>query len=449
MVVFGVSVAVLLSFIYTATMSEMESQVKSNINIKIAELGRKFLIDGVEDTAANIRDQIIQDDDGVLIFMLINPDWRTVAGNISTWPGGSNSEDGWVKFKPQYNYNRNYPESNAVGRTVKLSGDYMLMVGFNLVYLERIEKIIFRALLGSAFLTIIMSMIGGYLITRNINKRLEVINKACNRVMQGEMNERAEVSGSGDEFDNLSNNFNSMLAKISELLEGVRHVSYNIAHDLRTPLNRVRNRLENLILRRHSIAKSIDEVRLAINEIDNLVATFNSILRISQAESGAGIEQFENFNLSEVMLDLVDLYSALAEEKGIELHSDIEDEVYINGDKHLLTQGLANIVDNAVKYSKRDGESVEIKLYRSDAKVIIEVCDKGLGIPAEFQEKVFEKFFRLETNRTSPGNGLGLSLANAAVKLHSGEIIFSDNNPGLKVSIIIPSILNINSSTIK
>jgi signal transduction histidine kinase len=212
-----------------------------------------------------------------------------------------------------------------------------------------------------------------------------------------------------------------------------------VAHDLRTPLNRLRHRLENMLLPGMTEEQKSEQVRSSLTEIDTLVATFNAILRIAQAEIGAGIEQFCTFALSDVVRDVVDLYQPVAEEKSHNLISEIAEGVMLYGDRHLITQAIANILDNAIKYTPKGG-NIKVSLTANAACAELRIADNGPGIPASFRPKVTEKFFRLEQSRSSPGNGLGLSLVSAAVKLHKGDLGFLDNNPGLIVTVKLPKL---------
>jgi signal transduction histidine kinase len=228
-----------------------------------------------------------------------------------------------------------------------------------------------------------------------------------------------------------------MLGKIEELIGGIRDISANVAHDLRTPLNRLRHRLENVTLLGLSPTDTREEIRLAVEEVDRLVATFNAILRISQAETGAGFDRFEPFSLSMMVEDVAELYDALAEARQIRLQTSLAAEIQYHGDKHLLTQAFANLLDNAIKYSPADSE-VNVTLHQEGESILLTVADHGAGIPPEYYGKVTQKFFRMEASRTTSGNGLGLSLALAAIKLHGGTLQFEENHPGLKVTVRLP-----------
>lgn len=438
MLIFSISVAVLMIFIGVATTDEMQNQVKYTVNIQLADLGRKFVIDGPAETRDAINHLIAKDIDGMSLYMLKDPNGEIITGNLRRWPDMTEpSRGGWFNFNLTRDIMDVRKASEAIATSTTLPGGYGLLVGYNLGNLNRLRYTIDRVMMVSVGLTIALAAIGGAILTLMISRRLEVVNQACRNVMAGDLKQQARVTGSGDEFDHLAENFNAMLDKIRELIDGVRDISSNVAHDLRTPLNRLRHRLEKLDDEEQPRATR-RQIRLAIAEVDSLVATFNAILRISQAEMGAGIENFRIFPISAMVEDVAELYDAVAEGKNVKLKTSIRGKLEYNGDRHLLAQMLANVVDNAIKYSP-DGGMVELALNRNSDGIILIIKDNGPGIPQEFRERVTEKFFRMENSRSAPGNGLGLSLAQAVVKLHGGDMHFSDNNPGLVVEISLPA----------
>lgn len=431
MVTFAASVTALLIFVYTEIINNMEEDLKHSIEIQLADLKRKFAVDKRVETAASIQNILEKDEDKTLVMMFIDRNWNVLAGNLDRWPGGKTSVDTWITFKAG--------NSKAIAMNSKLPGGYILLVGRKMDNIEHVREIIVEVLYICFGIMAIIAAAGGMLLSYTIYRRIDVVNQTFRKVATGALTTRINVIGTGDEFDHLAIHLNQTLNRICELIDGVRDISYNVAHDLRTPLNRLRNRLESILLGEPNKQQITEQVRGALAEIDSLVATFNAILRIAQAESGAGIEQFAEFNISEMTVDVVDLYMIVAEEKAQILTSEIKEGVMIKGDRHLITQMLANIIDNAIKYTPRSGQ-IKISLADGEGFVVLQVADSGIGIPEAFYHKVTDKFFRLEQSRSSPGNGLGLSLVSAAVKLHKGELTFADNNPGLLVMIKLPKI---------
>ncbi|MEI7669107.1 MAG: HAMP domain-containing sensor histidine kinase [Pseudomonadota bacterium] len=445
MMTFGASVTGLLIFVYTSIISDMEEDLKHSIGIQVADMKRKFSVSGANDTIASIKNMLDKDEEKTLVLMLIDKNWNVLAGNLERWPGGKTNVEGknnidiWIKF-PIANAVGGQLPPKAIAMNVGLQGGYILLVGRKMENIQHVHEIIVDVLYICFAVMFLLAAAGGMLLSYTIYRRIDIVNQTFRKVASGELNTRVNVIGIGDEFDHLAVNLNQTLNRICELIDGMRDISYNVAHDLRTPLNRLRNKLEAILASNEKGEKISDQVRASLTEIDSLVATFNAILRIAQAESGAGIEHFTEFNLSEAVIDVLDLYLLVAEDKSQVLISEITDNVMLKGDKHLITQMVANIVDNAIKYTERLG-NIKVKLIDNGTYITLETADSGVGIPEKFYHKITEKFFRLEQSRSSPGNGLGLSLVSAAVKLHKGWLSFASNNPGLIVKITLPKIV--------
>jgi len=440
MVTFGASVTGLLIFVYTAIISDMEEDLKHSIGIQVSDMKRKFTVSGVNETAASINTMLAKDEEKTLVLMLIDRNWKVLAGNIERWPGGKTNVDTWIKF-PIGNATGGQLPPQAIAMNATLAGGYILLVGRKMENIQHVHEIIVDVLYICFAIMFVLAAIGGMLLSYTTYRRIDIVNQTFKKVAHGELDTRVKVIGTGDEFDHLAVNLNQTLNRICELIEGVKDISYNVAHDLRTPLNRLRNRMEGILGSEQKGEKISEQIRLALAEIDGLVGTFNAILRIAQAESGADIEHFAEFNLSEALVDVTDLYLLVAEDKSQTLISEITDNIIVKGDKHLITQMVANIIDNAIKYTPKKG-TVKIRLFQAnESHICLEISDNGMGIPESFYPRVTEKFFRLEQSRSSPGNGLGLSLVSAAVKLHKGEMVFSansENASGLVVTITLP-----------
>ncbi len=262
------------------------------------------------------------------------------------------------------------------------------------------------------------------------------MNRTSARIIHGDLSQRVPVSGSGDEFDQLAANLNAMLDQIERLMLGMRQVTDNIAHDLRTPLSRLRARLEVTLLERPDLHRYGEALRDTITEADRLLGTFNALLSIAEAEAGARREGWSVVDLAEIARNVAELYEPLAEENGMELAVETDATLPVRGDRHLLSQALANLLDNALKYAP-EGRIV-LRAHEHGETVRVEIADNGPGIPADRREAVFDRFVRLEGSRSSPGNGLGLSLVRAVAKLHAGACWLEDNAPGLKAVMTFP-----------
>lgn len=437
MTLFGASVVALLMFIYFTTLKEVRSQIEATISMQISELSTTLKKKGAKRTINDIKELIAQDTENMSLYLLVDKHNDIVAGNLEFWPEDINDKEKWITFSmEEEELSDRYIE--VLARTSAAKNDYKLLVGYKLKYLYKIRSIIIKVLLVSLGLSLLIAALCSMFIMHIISHRLATVNQACKRVIHGNIKERVRGSGSRDAFDHLALNFNSMLSWINDLIDGIRDVSNSIAHDLRSPLNRLRNRLENIIIHQPTPEQTNSQIQSAINEIDSLMATFNALLKISQAEAGAGIEQFSRFNLSELTEDVIDFYTPLAEEKFITLEVNLDENITMRGEKHLISQAFANLIDNAIKYTPKNG-AVTISLSASEKHAQFIVTDNGPGIPPEFYERVKERFYRMDHSRTTPGNGLGLSLVNAVFKLHQSEIIFSENAPtGLIVTVNIP-----------
>jgi signal transduction histidine kinase len=270
--------------------------------------------------------------------------------------------------------------------------------------------------------------------SRRINRRIEAINETSREIMNGDLSRRIPDRGSGDEFDKLSEQLNAMLDRIEELMEGVRHVTDNIAHDLRTPLTRLRTRLEML---QSAAGEDLDGAGVAecIAESDQLLQTFNALLRIARIESH-GPRKSASVALDQIAGDVVDMYQAVAEEKNVALEADVV-PVTVAGDRDLLFQALVNLVDNGIKYTPPGG-SVTLAVAVDGDDCCVEVRDTGPGIADAHKEKVTRRFYRIDGARGEKGNGLGLSLVAAVAQRHDALLEFADANPGLVVRLCLP-----------
>jgi len=285
---------------------------------------------------------------------------------------------------------------------------------------------------------LVLGLVGGIVLSRRALARIEAINRTSDRIMAGEFDRRVPLKGSGDEFDRLAQNLNAMLDQIERLMAGMRQVTDNIAHDLRSPLGRLRSRIEVALIEPPSTERYRDVLQQTIGEADNLLATFTALLDIAEAEAGSPRGRMAPLDLAAFAHDLADLYEPVADEKALRLTIETgPDPILIRGDRHMLSRAIANLVENALKYTPAGG-TIAVGVAAEGALARLTVADDGPGIPAEERERVFDRFYRLEASRTTEGNGLGLSLARAVVHLHGGTIALEDNAPGLRAVVSLP-----------
>jgi len=430
---FGASVTLLLGFIYWSTAGYMEQQTEATIEAEIRGLAERYRLTSLDGLVSSIADRIENSPFGSTIYLLTNARYVRVAGNLDRWPQHEANPDDWVEFNLEQ-VGGDGERHRARARTFVLRGGFHLLVGRDMYELRATQALIARTLAWGVAITAMLALAGAVMMSRTTASRLETINATSRRIMRGDMTQRVPTRGTEDEFDQLAANLNSMLDQIQRLMEGVRHVSDNIAHDLRTPLTRLRNRLEALS---HREPGERDEVERALIEADALLATFNALLRIARIEAGARREAFTDVSLRNVVEDAAELYEAVAEANGQTLQLTIQAAPVVLADRDLLFQAVANLLDNAIKYTPHGGQ-VGLSLTRGDSGARIRITDTGPGIPDKDHARVLQRFVRLEGSRSTPGNGLGLSLVAAVAKLHGARVRFDDAQPGLVVDLEFP-----------
>ena len=355
-----------------------------------------------------------------------------IAGNLDTWPQVQPTTDGLVEFAYERRIGSSPELRRARGRIFLLTQGFYLLVARDVHERRELEALFTTMLLWGAGLMIVLGFAGGVIISRNFLARLDVINRTSRQIMAGDLSRRVPVSRAGDEFDVLAGHLNRMLDRIERLLHGMREVSDNVAHDLRSPLNRLRNRLEMAAMRHPADSDTARDIDAAVQETDRLIATFNSLLLIAEAEAGSVRESMETFSLGNVIEGVGELYGPLADEKSITFTVDKPaGPALIRGNQNLISQAVANLVDNAIKYTP-DGGSIVVSLEQHADGPQVVVADDGPGIPADERLRVTDRFVRLESSRNSPGTGLGLSLVAAVARMHDAELLLEDNRPGLR-----------------
>jgi signal transduction histidine kinase len=380
---------------------------------------------------------------GAGLYLIADGAGIVLAGNVAQIDNRILGVKGWTKEPFEYQkFSEDGKEKihHALAQIISLPNGMRILVGRDLGEPERFRQVVQRSLKFALAMMGIGAFLIWYFVGRRALKRIDTMSLASTRIMGGDLTGRLPVSGSGDEFDRLALNLNQMLTKISDLNDGLKQVSDNIAHDLKTPLTRLRNKAEAALNSSGSKAQSKATLEEIISQSDQLIRTFNSILMISRLEAGYSSEQTSDLNLNAVTADVVDLYEPLAEEAGVILKFSAGAPTQISGNRELLSQSLSNIIDNAIKYSKRYSQSptVEITTGLSAGFASILVHDNGPGIPEADRERVTERFVRLEKSRSEPGSGLGLSLAKAVMKMHKGEMKLGGNEGGLAVTLLFP-----------
>ncbi|MFE8070154.1 ATP-binding protein [Marinobacteraceae bacterium S3BR75-40.1] len=441
MVVFASSVFVLLAFIYWQTAGFISEQTDETIEAEIVGLAEQYRSRGINGLISIIRERVSRDPQGKSLYLFTTKDYRKLAGNLAHWPNTRTVTNGWINFQLDESMGWKGEPREARARVFEVQGGLRLLVGRDVQELATLRDLIERAINWGMAITLALALVGGIMMSRGTTRRIEVINGTAQRIMNGDLSLRIPTRGTEDDFDQLADNLNQMLDRIVYLMEGIRHVSDNIAHDLRTPLTRLRSKLENTLLVVDD-PQAQEEVGRAVEEADQLLATFNALLRIARLETGG--KQFEKspVQLGDLVNDAVELYEALAEDKEQAIKCRVDNNPVVMGDRDLLFQMISNLIDNAIKYTPEGGE-IRIEVGAYDGEAVLEVADSGQGIPDDEKKKVFQRFYRVTKSRSKPGNGLGLSLVNAVMDIHSGRVELRDRfegqeQPGLRVILTFP-----------
>jgi signal transduction histidine kinase len=432
---FGLSVSIILGFVYWSTILYKTNQTDVDINAEIQELTDVYNRKGYPGLVTLMSERVQPRPGDSTLYLLADYQFQPLVTNMTGWPRMSvDRKGGWLDFKLSRIRNGGDKEFSARARAVLLDNRYNLLVGQGMQDLSTLKALVGRALIWGLMLTVVLGMIGGLMMRRTLSSRLGAINQTSRKIMQGDLRRRIATSGTGDEFDELAGNLNSMLDQIEHGMEGVRRVSDNIAHDLKTPLARLKNRVEELKIRVAGRAEEELAVDQIILEADGLLATFNALLRIARIEYSEQRKGFKSVDLNSILYDLLELYEPLIEEKGQRLNIEISQTMRISADRDMLFQAFANLLDNAIKYTPDQGV-ITIRSVKEGVNWYVEIADNGPGIPEEAHEKVVLRFYRLDQSRTTPGSGLGLALVFAVLKLHKLDLSFSDNKPGLCVRV--------------
>jgi len=429
--VFAASVLGVLLFVYWTSANFVERQTEATLDAEITGLAEQYSQRGLSGLIQIVAARSAGDRGDAMVYLVTDPDGKPLVGNIAAWPAGVPTRSGWLSFGLERNVGGHLETHPARGRLFTLPGGYRLLVARDISDAAAFRGQVRSTLLWAGLIALCIGLVGGTVMSRNMLRRVEQVNRTSERVMTGNLSDRVPVHGTSDEFDQLAANLNRMLDQIERLMTAMREVTDDVAHDLKTPLSRLRGRLERALADPNVGSSQSEAIRAAIDEADRLLATFNALLSIAELESGARTDQTEPLDLSDVARSAAELYEPVAEERGFVLAVVAEPEVKIRGDRHLLSQVLANLLDNALKYAGNG--KIAIRVFRRDGQALLEVADRGPGIPEADREAVLDRFVRLEPSRTTPGNGLGLSLVRAIVRRHNGSLLLEDNGPGLRV----------------
>ena len=436
---FGAAIVGLFGYVYWSTESYVLSRSDAAIAAELGSLkglydraGRSALATAIEQRIADRRGQAD-------VYLLADPSLARIAGDLRRWPAELTGAAGWGTFTaPEWKPDAT-ERPTLRARHETLAGGEHLLVGTDISDLAMYARQIDMALAFGVAMFLLLAGVAGVSVTRRTVGRIESINATSRAIMQRGLSERIPLRGTRDEWDQLAANLNQMLDRIELLMAEIKEVSDNVAHDLRTPLTRMRGRLEKAAGR----TRGADEDQALINDtmadLDGVLRMFASLTRISQIEASDRTAALPSVNLAEIAREVVELFDAAAEDKGVQLTATAGERVLVNGDRDLLFDATANLVDNAIKHGREAGR-VDVEVVDVGAGAAITVTDDGPGIPERELQHVFKRFYRLERSRRTPGNGLGLSLVAAVARLHGGYIELRDNAPGLRFRVRFPPI---------
>jgi signal transduction histidine kinase len=443
LLIFVLFAASLLGYFALNTRRLINEQITRTVTAEIGRLRDQYTETGIRGLVLII--DLRSRRPGSSLYLVTTPNGEALAGNVGSLQPGVLDHPGWLETSYRRIEATEEVEHRALVQVVELPGGFRLLVGRDLEERERIYGIIANAGRWSFALVVVLGLAGGFFVSRRVLKRIDAMTDTAHTIMAGDSSGRLPVAGTGDELDRLANNVNAMLERIEALMHGLKEVSDNIAHDLKTPLTRLRNRCEQALRG----AKGEGDYRAALEstiaESDELIRTFDALLMIARAESGHARDNMIEFDAAEIARDVGELYEPLADEKGLALRVEAPLAAPVRGNRELVSQALANLIDNAIKHagpeaSKNNGAPAEIVVGAGadGERITLSVADRGPGIPDADRGRVVERFVRLEQSRSQPGSGLGLSLASAVARLHGGELRLEDNHPGLKSIIALP-----------
>ena len=434
---FLLSTIALLGYIYYNSVGLLQRQNEETIGAEVAGLADQYGAQGLEGLLGAINRRV--EAKSHMLLMLADGQGGYLAGNLHSPLITAFPDNEWIDFTIKAGDADAPVGHQARGFNMQLPQNFQLIVGQDVEDLNQFLGVIRRAFYWGLGLALAMGLGGGYLISRNFLRRVDAITETSRVIMNGDLTGRMPISGSGDELDRLAGSLNDMLGQIEKLIQGMREVSSNVAHDLRTPLTRLRARIE-AALRQENVADYKTTMEQTLADSDALLSTFNAVLSITQLESGEQRTNLQVLDANEILEDVVDLYAPLAEDNLGTLTLISTPGLLIRAKRELMAQALINLVDNALKYgeSKTGGARIEVSGKKQGDEVVITVSDNGPGIPDKDKLRVLQRFVRLDESRSKPGNGLGLSLVASVANLLNGNIILKSNNPGLRAELHLP-----------
>jgi signal transduction histidine kinase len=444
---FALFAASLLGYFAWNTRRLITEEITQTVNAETAEINEIYGRRGLRGLVLAIEYRALRP--GANLYLVTTPTGQAIAGNVGSLAPGVMATQGWSETAYRRIEDQDDRDHRALVHVTELTNGFRLLIGRDLDERRRLFGIVAKAAQWSILIVVVLGLGGGVFVARRVLTRIDAMTGTAQRIMTGDLSERLPVGRSGDELDRLAENLNAMLERIEALMAGLKEVSDNIAHDLKTPLTRLRNRAEEALAKSGGEAEYRAALERTIEESDGLIRTFNALLMIARAESGQARGNMDDFDAAEVANGIHELYEPLAEDDGMTLKLKTQ-AAPVRGNRELISQALANLVENAIKYGKpvaqpagtvvsMDSRQILIEARREGDQVLLSVTDRGPGIPEGDRKHAVERFVRLESSRTLPGSGLGLSLASAVATLHGGELRLGDANPGLVATLVLPA----------
>lgn len=424
---FGISAAALAAFLWWSTAGLLERQTETAIENDAQALSERYTEGGVPALEEIIRQRVDANVDDDAVYLLTDPTYRPMAGNLDSWPSALLLDS----TRDEVRMLRSGISTLVFVRSYELQDGYHLLVGRDVESKSQLRHMMQDAMIWAAGIAIALGSFGAWAVRGLFRATLADVGETAAAIGMGDLSRRVRVTGQGDEFDLLAETINDMLARIERLMDGVRQVSNAIAHDLRTPITRARARLEDAAAHAATQEELHAAVERAVVDLDGIVAVFQALLRIAEIEAGSRRSAFAGFDAVPVLRDIEELYSAVAEENGQVMVAELPERLEMFGDRDMVQQAVANLLDNALKFSPAGGQ-ITLAAAAEPGGVRISVADHGAGIPPADRERATERFFRGEQARSTPGSGLGLALVQAVATLHGGSFALEDNAPGLR-----------------
>ena len=449
LLLFALFAASLLGYFAWNTRRLITEQITTTVNAEASEISDIYNRRGLRGLVFTVDSRALRP--GANLYLVTTPAGQAIAGNVGSLAPGVMGTEGWSETAYRRLEDQDNTDHRALVNVTQLSGGFRLLIGRDLEERRRLFGIVAKAAQWSILVVVVLGIAGGIFVARRVLQRIYAMTGTTRRIMAGDLSGRLPVGRSGDELDRLAENLNAMLERIEALMVGLKEVSDNIAHDLKTPLTRLRNRAEEALAKSSCEAEYRAALERTIEESDGLIRTFNALLMIARAESGQARGNMDDFDAAEVANGIHELYEPLAEDDGMTLRVKTA-PAPIHANRELISQALANLVENAIKYGKptsaaqvqgavvsMDAKQILIEARREGDKVLLSVTDRGIGIPEGDRRHAVERFVRLDSSRSQPGSGLGLSLASAVATLHGGELRLDDAHPGLVATLVIPA----------